>query len=108
MRPIDRIRQDPEAVRRMLAQRAFDAPLDRIVELDGKVRQLKSESEGLKAERNRASKGGPPSAEVRDRMRTIGDRIKAIDAELAVAQKQIDEDLLWIPNVIDDDVPAGK
>ncbi|MDE3113557.1 MAG: serine--tRNA ligase [Chloroflexota bacterium] len=107
MRPIDRIRTDPEEVRRTLRLRGFDAPLDRIIELDAKVRQLKSESEGLKAERNRASKGGPPSPEVRERMRAIGERIKEIDAELAVAQKRIDEDLLWIPNVIDPSVPEG-
>ncbi len=107
MRPIDRIRQDPEAVRRDLRLRAFDAPIDRIIELDAKVRQLKSESETLKADRNRASKGGPPSPEVREQMRKVGERIKAIDAELNVAQKQIDEDLLWIPNVIDTSVPEG-
>jgi seryl-tRNA synthetase len=108
MRPIDRIRQDPAGVRRALELRGSEAPLDRIVELDRKVRELKSESEQLKAERNRASKGGPPSADVRERMRTVGERIKTIEAELGVAQKQIDDDLLWIPNVIDPSVPEGK
>ena len=108
MRPIDRVRGDPGEVRRTLELRGSDAPLDRIVELDGRIRQLKSESEGLKAERNRASKGGPPSEEVRARMREVGEHIKGIDAELAVAEKQIADDLLWIPNVIDPDVPPGK
>ncbi len=107
MRPIDRIRRDPEAVRSELRLRGFEAPLDRIVELDGKVRALKSESETLKAERNKASRGGPPRPEVREQMRRIGDRIKEIDAELAVAQERIDGDLLWIPNVIDPSVPRG-
>ncbi len=108
MRPIDRIRQDPNEVRRSLELRGFQAPLDRIVELDAKVRSLKQESEGLKAERNRASKGGPPSPEVRERMRAVGERIKAIDADLDAAQEQIEADLLWIPNVIDPSVPKGK
>lgn len=108
MRPIDRVRGDPGEVRRTLERRGVEAPLDRILELDAKVRALKSESESLKAERNRASRGGPPTAQVRERMRAVGERIKAIDAELAVAQSQIDEDLLWIPNVIDADVPPGK
>jgi seryl-tRNA synthetase len=108
MRPIDRVRNDPGEVRRTLELRGFEAPLDRIVELDGKVRQLKSESETLKAERNRASKGGPPAPEVRERMRGIGERIKALDAELAEVQARIDEDLLWIPNVIAPTVPEGK
>ena len=108
MRPIDRIRQDPGKVRRTLELRGFEAPLDRIVALDAKVRTLKSESETLKAERNRASKGGPPSTEVREQMRKVGERIKEIEADLAVAAKEIDEALLWIPNEIDPTVPEGK
>jgi seryl-tRNA synthetase len=95
-------------VRRTLELRGFEAPLDRIIELDGKVRDLKARKEALQAERNRASRGGPPSAEVRERMREVGDRIREIDSELAGAQAQIEADLLWIPNVIDADVPAGK
>lgn len=108
MRPIDRIRQDPDRVRRDIELRGVDAPLDRIIEVDAKVRALKAESESLKAERNKASKGGPPSPEVREQMRAVGERIKAIDAELDRAQRRMDDDLLWIPNVIDADVPAGK
>jgi seryl-tRNA synthetase len=108
MRPIDRIRKDPDEVRRTLELRGSEAPLDRIVELDKKVRELTSESDTLKAERNRASRGGPPSPEVREQMRRVGERIKDIDTELDAARKQIEEDLLWIPNVIDPDVPIGK
>ncbi|MBM4434756.1 MAG: serine--tRNA ligase [Chloroflexi bacterium] len=107
MRPIDRVRQDPGRVREVLRLRGFEAPLDRIVELDARVRALKGESEGLKAERNRASKGGPPAPEVRERMRAIGERIRTIDAELAALQQEIDAALLWIPNEIDPSVPPG-
>src|SRR5687767_16024827 len=107
MRPIDRVRQDPAQVRRELEQRGFDAPLDRIVETDRAARELRQQVETLQAERNKASKGGPPSDEVKARMREIGDRIKAIDAELAPLEAQLTEDLLWIPNVIDPDVPPG-
>ena len=95
-------------MRHTLELRGFKAPIDRIVESDAKLRALKQESETLKAERNRASKGGPPTPEVREQMRTVGERIKAIDADLAVVQAQIDQDLLWIPNVIDASVPVGK
>jgi len=94
-------------VREVLRLRGFEAPLDRIVELDARVRALKGESEGLKAERNRASKGGPPAPEVRERMRAIGERIRTIDAELAALQQEIDAALLWIPNEIDPSVPPG-
>lgn len=108
MRPIDRVRQQPEEVRRTLELRGFDAPLDRILETDRKVRTLKQEKEQLQAERNKASKGGPPTDPVKAQMREIGERIKAIEAELAPLEKQIEEDLLWIPNVIDPAVPEGK
>src|SRR5258708_12746214 len=41
-------------------------------------------------------------------MRALGDRVSAIERELATLEEQLDADLLWIPNVIDPDVPAGK
>ena len=108
MRPIDRLRLDPAQVRRELELRGFEAPLDRIIESDRTVRELRTQVETLQAERNRASKGGPPSDEVKARMREIGERIKSIDAELGPLEAQLQDDLLWIPNVIDPAVPPGK
>ena len=108
MTPLQRIRENPDEVRATLEARGFKAPLDRIIELDAQVRKLLSESETLKAERNRASKGGPPSDAVKARMRELGDRIKTIDAELGTLQAERDAALLWIPNVIDPKVPQGS
>lgn len=108
MTPIQRIRDDPEKVRAMLAARGFDAPLDRILELDKVVRELKARKEGLQAERNRASRGGPPSDEVKARMREVGDQIRTIDTELAADEAEIEAKLLWIPNEIATGVPRGK
>ena len=92
----------------MLAARHFDAPLDRLVEMDAKVRQLQSEKEQLQAERNKASKGGPPTEPIKVRMREIGDRIKEIDADLQPLSQERDELALWIPNELAPDVPPGK
>jgi len=105
---IQRVREDPERVRAMLAARHFDAPLDRLVEQDAKVRQLQSEKEQLQAERNKASKGGPPTEAIKVRMREIGDRIKEIDGDLQPLSQERDELALWIPNEIAPDVPPGK
>jgi seryl-tRNA synthetase len=105
---LQRVREDPERVRAMLAARHFDAPLDRLLELDAKVRLLQSEKEQLQAERNKASKGGPPSDAVKAQMRQIGDRIKQIDAELGPLTQERDAAALWIPNEIAPDVPPGK
>ncbi|MGH2498484.1 MAG: serine--tRNA ligase, partial [Candidatus Limnocylindria bacterium] len=107
MRPIDRIRRDPDAVRDMLRARGFEAPLDRIIELDAKSRELKGESETLRAERNRASRGGPPSDEVKSRMRDVGRRIAEIEVELDGIEKQLEDLLLRVPNVVDPQAPRG-
>src|SRR5438477_172462 len=108
MTPIQRIRDDPGKVREMLAARDFDAPLERILELDKVVRELKARKETLQAERNKASRGGPPSEAVKARMREVGDQVRTIDGELATAESELDERLLWIPNEIHPKVPRGK
>ncbi|HUQ41031.1 MAG TPA: serine--tRNA ligase [Candidatus Limnocylindrales bacterium] len=108
MTVLQRVRDDPERVRAMLAARHFDAPLDRLIDLDTNVRQLQSEKEQLQAERNKASKGGPPTDEVKARMRQVGERIKQIDALLEPITKERDDLALWIPNEVAADVPAGK
>src|SRR5512135_843831 len=95
---LQRIREDPDRVRAMLAARHFDAPLDRLLELDVKARALRQEKEQLQAERNRASKGGPPTDAVKVRMREVGERIKQIDTELVPIEAERDKLALWIPN----------
>jgi seryl-tRNA synthetase len=105
---LQRIREDPERVRAMLAARHFEAPLDRLIELDTKVRKLQGEKEQLQAERNKASKGGPPTDAVKAQMRAIGERIKEIDAALVPLTTERDDLALWIPNDIAPGVPAGK
>ena len=92
----------------MLAARHFDAPLDRLLALDHRVRQLQSEKEQLQAERNKASKGGPPTDAVKARMREVGERIKAIDADLGPLMQERDDLALWIPSEVAPDVPPGK
>ena len=94
MTVLQRVREDPERVRAMLAARHFDAPLDRLLELDAKVRQLQSEKEQLQAERNKASKGGPPSDAVKALMRRIGDRIKQIDHRVEAIEAAFTRDVV--------------
>src|SRR5437762_3657273 len=108
MTPLQRIREDPQKVRDMLVARGFDAPLDRILELDRKARDLRGQVEVLNAERNKASRGGPPSDEVKAQMREVGEKIKTLQAELTALETERDEKLLWIPNEFDPRVPRGK
>ncbi len=108
MTALQRVRDDPAGVRAMLAARHFEAPLERVLELDRRSRELRAEMEGLQAERNKASRGGPPTEDVKARMRGIGERIKAIQDELGPLEAERDDLALWIPNDLAPDVPAGK
>src|SRR4030095_15894618 len=108
MNRLQRVRDDPEGVRAMLTARHFEAPLDRVLELDKQSRELRAKKELLQAERNKGSKGGPPSDAVKARMREVGEQIKEIDAKLGPLEKERDELALWIPNDIAADVPPGK
>ena len=108
MNRLQRVREDPDGVRAMLTARHFDAPLDRVLELDKQSRELRAKKELLHAERNKGSKGGPPSDAVKARMREVGEQIKDIDAKLGPLEKERDELVLWVPNDIAPDVPPGK
>jgi seryl-tRNA synthetase len=108
------IREQPEAVERGLADRGGAALVRRVLDLDGTRRRLVREAEDLKALRNRVSeaigqakkRGEDASAEMA-RMRDVGDRIRALDAEIKQVDAALDGVLLEIPNLPDPSVPAG-
>ena len=107
MTALQRVRENPQKVRDMLVARGFDAPLDRIFELDRKARDLRAQVEALNAERNKASRGGPPTDEVKARMREVGDKIKSLQAALSALETERDELVLHVPNLVDPQAPRG-
>ncbi|NLW50160.1 MAG: serine--tRNA ligase [Candidatus Brocadiaceae bacterium] len=108
------IRDDRERIREAM-RKVGDAPalIDRAFELDLQWRALTTEVEALKAERNRRSKqiAGMAAGEERDgqiaAMRRVGEQIKVLDVQAADVRRDLDELMLRIPNVPDEDVPAG-
>jgi seryl-tRNA synthetase len=108
------IREDPEAVTRGLADRGGAELVKSALDLDTSRRRLVKESEELKALKNRASevigqakrRGEDPAAEMA-RMRDVGERIKALDAELQQVDAELERVLLQIPNLPDPSVPPG-
>jgi seryl-tRNA synthetase len=107
------IRDDPERVREAARKKNIDAPIDRILELDQRRRELITEVDRLKAERNAGSKlvGKTKDADERNRriaeMRELGDRIEALDDDVRVVEAEQYDLLIGLPNIPDDDVPVG-
>lgn len=119
---IDRqaIRRDFEALEAALARRgsdvvAEDSPWARVAELDAKQRELKTESETMQAERNRASKaigmkkgkGEDASAEIAA-MGEMSRRVKELDTLSKEAEAAFAAALLEIPNPLHESVPDGS
>jgi len=114
MLDIQLLREKTEVIKVALARRGgTEPPVDRVLELDAQRRALLTEVEGLKAERNKASKeiGKMKEADARQQkieaMRQIGDRIVDLDRQVREAEIALDTILAGIPNLPDADVPDG-
>lgn len=113
MLPLAFIREHADLVRKGVADKGMQAPIDDILRLDERRRAVLAESEELKRQRNEASaQMARADAEERERrrgeLREISDTIKALDGELAGLQSELDGLLLRVPNVPHPSVPVGK
>jgi seryl-tRNA synthetase len=117
---LQRLREDSEAIRKGAVDKGEDPALvDVALAADARRRQLQGEADGLRAERNTASKSigeaikagakpdGPEVAELRRRSTEVSDRLTAIETELAEREAEVDDLLLRIPNPAEPDVPVG-
>jgi seryl-tRNA synthetase len=108
------LRENPEAVERRLRDRGGAELVREVVAKDAERRRLIAEVEALKAERNRTSEAigqakrrGENPETVMARMREVGDRIKARDAEVKQVDEQVETLLLQLPNLPHPSVPPG-
>ncbi len=112
---INLIREKPDTIRQMLLARQMDSsPVDQVLQLDEQRRALIQQTEVLKAERNQVSKeiskmkDAAARQESIEAMRSVGDRIAALDEELRRVQNQLDDLMAFIPNLPDPRTPLGK
>ena len=108
------LRTDPDAVARNLARRGFvlDVPFFRAIEERRKVLQI--EADRLRAERNNhskrvgAAKGrGEDIVPLLARGEELAAEVARFDSDLTAVQREMDEWLLGIPNLLDSTVPDG-
>ncbi|KKP31248.1 MAG: serine--tRNA ligase [Candidatus Staskawiczbacteria bacterium RIFOXYB2_FULL_32_9] len=108
MLDINKIRDHKEEVKNALLKRLKpeDFDLDGVLALDDKRKQLLTEVEKLKAERNKNSKT-KPTPEVIAQMKEIGERIKKLDIDVANVEEELKTKLSELPNTPADDVMTG-
>ena len=117
MLDIKLIRENPELVKQRLATRGRgdEARIAEIAVLDEKRRKLATESDNLKSERNKVSKEigvakskGQDAGPAMAAMKQVGDKIAALDQEIATVEAQLQNVLLVIPNLPHESVTVGK
>ncbi|HEU4793813.1 MAG TPA: serine--tRNA ligase [Nitrolancea sp.] len=107
------IRDQTDMVREALAKLNTTAPIDEILNLDARRRELLTEAEQLKARRNMGSKqisrtsAGPERDQLIAEMRELGDRIQELEAVITDTDAALTGLLLEVPNLPDPDVPVG-
>jgi seryl-tRNA synthetase len=115
MLDINLIREKPDIVRKSMQDRQMDAsPVDAILKLDEQRRALLIEVEALKAERNAVSKEIGQMKDVAARqakieaMREVGDKITALDKQVADTEVELNALTASLPNIPDPRTPYGK
>lgn len=110
------IRENADQVKQALRDLNGEAPIDEILTLDQKRRDVLQEVEGLRAERNSGSKqigklmreGKKEEAEAqKKRMGEIGQQIDKKDAQLRETEADLNDKLLYVPNIPLPEVPIG-
>ncbi len=126
MLSIQFVREHADEVRRALARRNAEAPLNEALALDTEWRRVLTEVESLRAERNAISKEvgelsrlakGADTKEAKhaEHRRTdlvarssfLGERLEGLEGQVREMDKRLRDLMLEIPNIPADDVPDG-
>ena len=108
------IRDNPDAVRAMLAARRMTAPLEELIEADRKWRELLGEAESLRSHQNTVSKeiaqikrNKQDASEQIAEMRTVSQKIKTLNDQAQGYKTEVDKILGLIPNMPHTSTPIG-
>ena len=115
MLDLKRIINEKEKVTELLQRKGVTVNFDEVIELDAKRRAVISETEKLKAERNKVSssipmlkKEGKPVDHIFAEMRALGEKIAEQDALVNELDKKVFDFLAGIPNIPDEDLLSGE
>ena len=114
MLDINLIRENPEIVRKALVDRQSDpSPVDEVIKLDLKRRELLVKIESFKAERNLVSKEISKMKDLSarqekiDAMKLVGDQIAEGDRQITEIEQALNQITSTLPNIPDPRTPYG-
>ncbi|QQR49483.1 serine--tRNA ligase [bacterium] len=106
---LSRLRQDPETIKTLILRKEPGFAIDSLIDLDQRVRSIRSDVEQLRKEKNELAKqgAGGVTAQVRERAIQLGKDLKTKEQDLEVAEKEFNHLWLSCPNIPQDDIPVG-
>ncbi len=126
MLSIQLLREQPDLVRKALAARHMEAPLDQAIALDTERRTLLTEVEAVRAERNGLSKeigelaramkqedtkeakhAEHRRSDLTARSTFLGEQLEAKEQRLKVLEEELRQVMFEIPNIPAEDAPIG-
>ncbi len=114
------LRENPDIVKENIKKKFQDSKLplvDEVIELDAQSRAIKSEADGLRANRNKVSKEiGALMAQgkkeeamaAKTKVTEMADRLAECEKLEGEYAEKITKIMMIIPNIIDESVPVGK
>lgn len=115
MLDIKLIRENTDAIEKKLQTKEPGISLKTVLALDAKLRQLKTDVETIKAQRNDLSKlvgekkrKGENVDEMMAQASTLGDQIQALDAMIPSIEEQFINELATIPNIPSDEIKVSQ
>ena len=114
------VRENPDKVKENIKKKFQDKKLplvDEVIELDQKIRELKTNGDNLRQERNEISntigmlmrdKKVEEANAKKDRVKEINNELVDIEKEEEELSISLKEKMMTIPNIIADDVPIGE
>ena len=98
-----------------LSRRSFDFDSAAFVALESRRKQIQMQTQALQNERNTRSKAIGKAKTAGDdiqpllvQVQDLGDQLKQAESELSIVQAELDDMFLGIPNILDQEVPAGR
>jgi len=115
MLDIEFIRQQPDVVRQAALNKGEPADVDGLLGLDQRRRELMTQAESLRSQRNANSKqvaelkrSGGDAGALMEETRRLAEQIKGMEGELATLDEPFNALLLSLPNVPAPDVQVGR
>src|SRR5262245_49475149 len=109
------LKENPAAVRAMLKRRNLDFPIDDLLNLDRRRRELIVQTQELKHKKNKLAEAVAAKKKARQNadaelaeMKQMSAGLEKVEQERVSAEEQFKKTMMVLPNMLHESVPEGK